>query len=340
MRVAVLTTSYPRYPGDAAGRFVADAVEHVRSRGRRRRGDRAASSFGTTGSRTGTVCVGNLRARPWLGLFVPALLASFVRAARGARRRPRARALAAVRLGRRPQRQAVRRPGVGDGRRARRACPRAGARCASRRAARDRGVARPRRPRLGRSARARCGSSRAASTCRPRSARRPSRRTSSTQAGCRRRRACSSSSRRRADLTARRRRRRPSARRNPRRAGLCPARRAAAAVRARRGRRLPVATRRLRRRLPRGDGTRAAGRRDARSAGCSTSSSTARPASLVPPRDPVALRAALQRLLADPELRRSLGAAGRERARERFSWDAVTDATLAAYAEAAGTMAP
>jgi glycosyltransferase involved in cell wall biosynthesis len=51
------------------------------------------------------------------------------------------------------------------------------------------------------------------------------------------------------------------------------------------------------------------------------------------------LRSALQRLLADPELRRSLGAAGRERARERFSWDAVTDATLAAYAEAAGTMA-
>ena len=61
---------------------------------------------------------------------------------------------------------------------------------------------------------------------------------------------------------------------------------------------------------------------------------------VVPPRDAVALRLALQRLLADPELRRSLGAAGRERARERFSWDAVTDATLAAYAEAAGTMAP
>jgi BirA family biotin operon repressor/biotin-[acetyl-CoA-carboxylase] ligase len=60
---------------------------------------------------------------------------------------------------------------------------------------------------------------------------------------------------------------------------------------------------------------------------------------VVPSRDPVALRSALQRLLADPGLRRSLGAAGRERARERFSWDAVTDATLAAYAEAAGTMA-
>jgi glycosyltransferase involved in cell wall biosynthesis len=59
---------------------------------------------------------------------------------------------------------------------------------------------------------------------------------------------------------------------------------------------------------------------------------------VVPPRDPVALRRALERLLADRDLRRRLGAAGRARARERFSWAAVTDATLAAYAEATGTM--
>jgi glycosyltransferase involved in cell wall biosynthesis len=59
---------------------------------------------------------------------------------------------------------------------------------------------------------------------------------------------------------------------------------------------------------------------------------------LVPPRDPSALRDALERLLGDPELRRRLGAAGRERARAHFSWDRVTDETLAAYAEAAGTM--
>jgi glycosyltransferase involved in cell wall biosynthesis len=52
---------------------------------------------------------------------------------------------------------------------------------------------------------------------------------------------------------------------------------------------------------------------------------------VVPPRDPAALRAALERLLGDEELRRRLGAGGRERARERFSWDTVTDATLAAY---------
>jgi len=59
---------------------------------------------------------------------------------------------------------------------------------------------------------------------------------------------------------------------------------------------------------------------------------------VVPPRDPVALRSALDRLLADKELRRRLGLAGRERARTLFSWEDVTDATLAAYAEALGTM--
>lgn len=61
---------------------------------------------------------------------------------------------------------------------------------------------------------------------------------------------------------------------------------------------------------------------------------------VVPPRDPAALRFALDRLLADPELRRRLGAAGRDRARKKFSWEQVTDATLAAYTEAVGTMAP
>src|SRR3954452_4760451 len=81
MRVAVLTTSYPRYPGDAAGRFVADAVEHVRSRGV----DVEVigpQQFRNYGIAYGHGVLGNLRRRPWLALFSPALLASFVRAAR------------------------------------------------------------------------------------------------------------------------------------------------------------------------------------------------------------------------------------------------------------------
>src|SRR5207302_10933807 len=52
---------------------------------------------------------------------------------------------------------------------------------------------------------------------------------------------------------------------------------------------------------------------------------------LVPPRDVAALRAALRRLLADQELRRRLGENARRRAREHFSWDRVTDLTVAAY---------
>jgi glycosyltransferase involved in cell wall biosynthesis len=53
---------------------------------------------------------------------------------------------------------------------------------------------------------------------------------------------------------------------------------------------------------------------------------------LVEPGDVAGLRAAIQRLLADPELRRRLGRAGRERAIELCSQEQVTQATLAAYA--------
>ena len=56
----------------------------------------------------------------------------------------------------------------------------------------------------------------------------------------------------------------------------------------------------------------------------------------VPPRDAPALRRAVETLLADSELCRRLGAAARERARERFGWDGVTWATLEVYRQAVG----
>ena len=54
----------------------------------------------------------------------------------------------------------------------------------------------------------------------------------------------------------------------------------------------------------------------------------------VPPRDPAALRAAIETLLASRDLRQGLGAAAREVARERFSWPVATEATLCAYSDA------
>ncbi|MBP2417674.1 glycosyltransferase [Microlunatus capsulatus] len=55
---------------------------------------------------------------------------------------------------------------------------------------------------------------------------------------------------------------------------------------------------------------------------------------LVPPQDPVALAAALRRLLAAPELGARLGAAGRARVLERYTWPRVAAATADAYAAA------
>jgi glycosyltransferase involved in cell wall biosynthesis len=52
---------------------------------------------------------------------------------------------------------------------------------------------------------------------------------------------------------------------------------------------------------------------------------------LVPPGDPKALRAALDRLLGDAELRRRMGQAGRKRIIELCSIETVAEATLAAY---------
>ena len=55
---------------------------------------------------------------------------------------------------------------------------------------------------------------------------------------------------------------------------------------------------------------------------------------LVPARDPRALRAAIETLLEDADLRRRIGGAAREAARERFSWAVATDATIASYRDA------
>jgi D-inositol-3-phosphate glycosyltransferase len=53
----------------------------------------------------------------------------------------------------------------------------------------------------------------------------------------------------------------------------------------------------------------------------------------VPPREPAALAAALRDLLDHPEHRRDLGAAGVQRARERFAHDRVAAATREVYGE-------
>jgi glycosyltransferase involved in cell wall biosynthesis len=80
VKVAVLTTSYPRFPGDAAGRFVADAVERLRARIEVE--VVSPQDFRHYGIAYGHGITGNLRSRPWLALAVPALLRNYVRAVR------------------------------------------------------------------------------------------------------------------------------------------------------------------------------------------------------------------------------------------------------------------
>ena len=85
MRIVVLTTSYPRGRSDVAGVFVRDAVEHLRETGV----DVAVvspASFRHFGLAYGHGIVGNLRRRPWKALLVPLLLVSFAGAARRASR--------------------------------------------------------------------------------------------------------------------------------------------------------------------------------------------------------------------------------------------------------------
>jgi glycosyltransferase involved in cell wall biosynthesis len=61
---------------------------------------------------------------------------------------------------------------------------------------------------------------------------------------------------------------------------------------------------------------------------------------LVEPGDVAGLRTAVERLLADPMLRRRLGRAARARVAERCSWERVTAATVAAYEGRAQTTMP
>ena len=85
MRVVVLTTSYPSGPDDVAGVFVRDAVEHLRATGVDVEVVSPAS-FRHFGLAYGHGMVGNLRGRPWKALLLPAFLASYSRAARGGAR--------------------------------------------------------------------------------------------------------------------------------------------------------------------------------------------------------------------------------------------------------------
>lgn len=335
MRVGVLTTSYPRFPGDAAGRFVADAVEHVRARGVEVEVV-GPEQFRHYGIAYGHGILGNLRPRPWLVLLVPALLASFVRAAR----RVDADLLhahwisggwVAARTGR-PYVVQVWGTDVELARRL---------------------------PRLARGVLQGARLVIAASTALADQAR---------VLGARQVRVIPSG----VDLPPR-----VGEEANPPEvlyAGrLSREKGVLELVEAVRGMNLVVAgdgplraqVRGARGFVPHDElqrlYSRAAvvvcpSRREGFGVACLEAMAHGRPVVatrvgglrdlvvdgetglVVPPRDPQALRAALERLLADAELRRRLGTAGRERARERFSWAGVTDATLGAYAEAAGRM--
>jgi glycosyltransferase involved in cell wall biosynthesis len=85
VKVAVLSTSYPRTPGDVAGGFVADAVEAVRKLGVEV-AVVSPAGFGTFGVAYGDGIVQNLRARPWRVALLPAFMAAYTLAARRAAR--------------------------------------------------------------------------------------------------------------------------------------------------------------------------------------------------------------------------------------------------------------
>jgi D-inositol-3-phosphate glycosyltransferase len=59
----------------------------------------------------------------------------------------------------------------------------------------------------------------------------------------------------------------------------------------------------------------------------------------VPPRDPEAIAAAVRQLLAEPDMRAELGRTGARRARARYGWDRVAEATLEVYGAVASVPA-
>jgi glycosyltransferase involved in cell wall biosynthesis len=85
LKIVVLTTSYPRHAGDYAGTFVAAAVAHLRELGHEVEVI-SPQSFRHFGIAYGHGVIGNLRRRPWLLVLLPLMLLNFRRAARRAAR--------------------------------------------------------------------------------------------------------------------------------------------------------------------------------------------------------------------------------------------------------------
>src|SRR5476651_1590450 len=83
VKVAVLTTSYPRDADDMAGRFVADAVRGARAAGVEVEVVSPAS-FRHFGIAYGAGIVQNLRRQPWRAAALPAFLVDYALAARRA----------------------------------------------------------------------------------------------------------------------------------------------------------------------------------------------------------------------------------------------------------------
>jgi glycosyltransferase involved in cell wall biosynthesis len=83
VRVLVLTTSYPRHEADFAGRFLADTVDRLRGRGLEVDVLAPGRGFADFGLGRGAGVMANARRRPWA---VPPFLAAMTRAVRRAAR--------------------------------------------------------------------------------------------------------------------------------------------------------------------------------------------------------------------------------------------------------------